>query len=517
MSRVRGFAIALFFLVPAQRCQAASASDLQRFDGVWLADSATCGGYSSLQRVWNSTFTISHGGFVIANLGATDLRGTMAIDPEADPRAINLNVGEFDWSDDVKYPACVLPGIYKLDANQLTVCFQIGPDRKRPTDFVSRDEKTIVLVLRRTGVDFKGFPARVLVTVLDPGGKPALGAELFSFLTDSVAQYVQKINPTPYGLQGITNSEGTTHLPYADIDPLIAWDKGRGLIGIAEMSPASLTKGPLTIELKPQCRLFGTIVCDELAKTKAPIPWTNVYLYHQGVRIASSDSVSGRFEFLVPPGAYLLNAYGSDLRHQNVDITVPAGCSEFQAPPIPLAASRLLALEGHPAPELEGVVGWKGQPVKLADLRGQYVLVDFWGYWCWPCVRAMPVLMALHDRFAGKGLAIIGVHVDLYGEIDAAAKLDQKLVGIRARYWSGRDLPFPIALVSGEPIIGPDGQHARKNAATEYGVLGLPTTILIDRDGKVVGKFDAAGDAKMATEQMEKLLSPAGHGRHSGV
>ena len=43
-------------------------------------------------------------------------------------------------------------------------------------------------------------------------------------------------------------------------------------------------------------------------------------------------------------------------------------------------------------------------------LRGQVVLLDFWGYWCGVCVHEMPALMKLHDEFKDKGLVIIGVH-----------------------------------------------------------------------------------------------------------
>jgi thiol-disulfide isomerase/thioredoxin len=160
-------------------------------------------------------------------------------------------------------------------------------------------------------------------------------------------------------------------------------------------------------------------------------------------------------------------------------------------------------LQGQPAPELAGIVGWKGKPVKIADLRGKFVLIDFWGYWCSPCVYAMPVLIDLHERYADKGLAIISVHVDNFGDVDTAAKLDAKTADIKSSLWGGRELPFPTALSAG--ITTPDGYDGL--AAAQYGVLSYPTTILIDREGKVVGEFAENRDFKSAAAEIEKLLN----------
>jgi thiol-disulfide isomerase/thioredoxin len=162
-------------------------------------------------------------------------------------------------------------------------------------------------------------------------------------------------------------------------------------------------------------------------------------------------------------------------------------------------------LQGQPAPELAGVMGWKGNKATLAELKGKYVLLEFWGFWCGPCVHSMPVLIELHEKFADQGLAIVGVHLDIDGEIDTAAKLDDKIAGFKKDLWKGKDLPFPGALTSGKRV-GEGDERTRGGAAEQYGVLAYPTTILIDRDGKVVGQFHAR-DAKDACEQVEKLLN----------
>jgi thiol-disulfide isomerase/thioredoxin len=264
-----------------------------------------------------------------------------------------------------------------------------------------------------------------------------------------------------------------------------------------------LQKGAATIRLAPQCLLTGTIACDELTKAGKPLGWTNVYLMRNGERLAMCDSNFGHFRFLVAPSEYVLFAYGTCLHKKFVSVTVPCGVSEYQAPPIELNSSRLDALKGHPAPEPAGIVGWKGQAVKIADLRGKYVLVDFWGYWCGPCVGSMPVMIDLQEKYKDKGLAILSVHVDVDGDVGTAAELDEKIAGVKASLWGGRDLPFSTALSRGAQT--PDGYDGI--TAAQFGVLGFPTTILIDRQGNVVGQFSQARDLAAAEGEIDRLFA----------
>src|SRR5207248_8270160 len=63
------------------------------------------------------------------------------------------------------------------------------------------------------------------------------------------------------------------------------------------------------------------------------------------------------------------------------------------------------------APALDGGVKWlNSPPLTLASLKGKVVLIDFWEYTCVNCVRTLPYLKAWHERYADKGLVIIGVH-----------------------------------------------------------------------------------------------------------
>jgi thiol-disulfide isomerase/thioredoxin len=303
-----------------------------------------------------------------------------------------------------------------------------------------------------------------------------------------------------------TGADGTIRLKYERLGNrgLIIHDPANRRMAIASLSPRAVLGGEVAVTLKPECRMTGVVVSEQLKKIGKPVGWTNVYLMQDGRRVADSDSHEGKFEFVVPPGRYELDAYGSDVKGKHVWVTVPAGRKEFTAGPINLAATNLALLQGKPAPELKGVVAWRGKEVKLADLRGKYVLLEFWGYWCGPCVQARPVLIELHVKFADKGLVIVGIHLDSAGEVDTVAKLNEKIAGFRKKLWKGKDLPFPVALTSGKSV-GEDQTKNNGGPAGQYGIYSFPTTVLIDRDGKVVGKFQAR-DIKTATREVEKLL-----------
>jgi thiol-disulfide isomerase/thioredoxin len=214
--------------------------------------------------------------------------------------------------------------------------------------------------------------------------------------------------------------------------------------------------------------------------------------------------MTGSFDFVVPPGEYQLRAYGSTLHPRILTVTVPADRTTFTVDPIDLKLSELTRLKGKPAPEFVNVAGWHGEPIKLSELKGKFVLVDFWGYWCGPCVGAMPVLIELHEKFSDKGLVIVGVHVDGEGEVDTADKLKEKLTHIVKDIWKGKELPFSNALVSGKEE-GEGDQLLRVGTPSIYGILNYPTTILIDREGVIVGQFHA-GDIDSATTKIEELL-----------
>jgi uncharacterized protein (TIGR03067 family) len=491
----------------------AEKSDAERLAGTWLFETASEGRASRLSQVWTSKLTVTGDSFALSHFMELpkDLKGKFVLDPAASPKTIDLSVDEFDLTEaggpSLKIPACTLPGIYKLDGDRLTVCLPLETGVKRPTEFGTTGG-VLLMTLTKAAPGFKEFPKDVTVRVAGPDGKPAAGVTVAGSMSRLQARAEKGTTPDwEYAHPVRTGADGTVTLKFEDLrfNPVVVRDPANKRMAIAPASPVSLQKGELSLALERECRVSGTIVCDELTKAGKPFGWKNVQAMCDGRQVAMCDSLDGKFELLLPPGTYALYAYGSDVKGKLQTVTVPAGRDELTLEPLGLSAAGLALLQGRPAPELDGVVGWRGAKISLADLKGKYVLLEFWGYWCGPCIGHMPVLIELHEKFADKGLAIVGVHLDAGGEVDTAAKLDEKIAGYREKLWKGKDVAFPVALTSGKRV-GEGNERALGGPSGRYGVVHFPTTILIDRDGKVVGEF-LARDAKTAIEQVEGLLS----------
>ena len=146
----------------------------------------------------------------------------------------------------------------------------------------------------------------------------------------------------------------------------------------------------------------------------------------------------------------------------------------------------------EPAPEFEAR-NVDGQPFKLSDLRGRVVLLNFWATWCGPCRNEIPQLNAMERDLAARGFAVVGVTT-----YDDAA-------GVR-RFQ--KDIPQDYEIVLGA-----------EDLASKYGVVALPTTFVIDREGrvraKIIGERDRAGfeAAVLPLLDAPARASNAGEGR----
>ncbi len=360
------------------------------------------------------------------------------------------------------------------------------------------------------------------VKFVDEAGKPVVGA-----LAGVTAYFGHKRHSLPavdesgwqYFTDAKADADGVAHFPDgAQLDHLclVGRHTGRKLIAIEKIDPARFdpekATATCTITMRPECRISGRLRSNDLTKRNRAVGWTNVYLNLAGNRALGCSSEEQTFHFFVPPGEFTLHAYGANVHGVARTITIKPGQRELSMDPIDLPATRLALLQGMPAPEFVGVAGWtNGQPVKLADLKGKCVVLDFWGYWCGPCVHEMPDLFKLYDKYHDQGLEIVGIHIDL-GEdertpVDTADKLDERLAKIRTSVWDGRDVPYPVALIVAKSVpFGPAGvvSKATCQIAADYGVTSYPTLILIDRFGKVVDEFDPANAKNI--ERLEKLL-----------
>ncbi len=112
-----------------------------------------------------------------------------------------------------------------------------------------------------------------------------------------------------------------------------------------------------------------------------------------------------------------------------------------------------------PAPDFT-LKSAEGRNLRLQEQRGQVVLVNFWASWCGPCRQEMPHLNRLYDKYRASGFTLLGVNIDDDAKHGAAT----------AAKWG---LKFPVLL------------DADKQVTKLYDLGAMPSTVLIDRDGKV--------------------------------
>jgi peroxiredoxin len=125
-----------------------------------------------------------------------------------------------------------------------------------------------------------------------------------------------------------------------------------------------------------------------------------------------------------------------------------------------------------------------GRSVSLSDYKGKVVVINFWATWCPPCVREIPRLVRVADTYKDQGLVMLGINTTFQ---DDAAKV--------ARFGRDQNISYPILL---------DSQGA---ASQKYPSHLMPTTYLIDREGKIVHTKVGEVDEAALMEQVEALLA----------
>jgi thiol-disulfide isomerase/thioredoxin len=316
-----------------------------------------------------------------------------------------------------------------------------------------------------------------------------------------------------------TDAAGTATIPLGgssqrifDKFCLVARHAERKLAVVSNIGTAQLDT-PLCVTLLPERIVEGEVFCPELADRGMTIRGISVSVSCEGKTVLDCNSPHPEFRLSLPPGDFEFLIDGQTNTHAiKRPVHVDAGDGPLALGCIELQASNMALLVGQPAPEIPSIIAWKnGSPGTLAELRGKVVLLDFWGYWCGPCVSEMPKLFDLHDKYHGRGLVIIGVHADArYADeppVNSPGELDNLMAERRNALWQGRDFPFPVAMIPSEIMQHRGGKienRAMSAAAERYGVWSYPSYVLIDRQGKVAGQF-RVDDEGIAL--LEKLLA----------
>jgi len=192
------------------------------------------------------------------------------------------------------------------------------------------------------------------------------------------------------------------------------------------------------------------------------------------------------------PMAFLLDttgkvvAEGSGIRGEQLEVAVAHALGlKYDAPaPEPTLAGTLV--ENSVFPDFQAT-DLDGKPMSLANFKGKIVMVDFWATWCPPCRAEAPNIAGVYQKYHDQGFEIIGISLDHPGDQDKLISFTKENKMPWGEYYDGAEGPMKIA--------------------RKYGINSIPTSFLIDGNGKII----AAGPA-LRGEGLEPLVKKAlGH------
>ncbi|HEX9543977.1 MAG TPA: cytochrome c biogenesis protein/redoxin [Pyrinomonadaceae bacterium] len=189
------------------------------------------------------------------------------------------------------------------------------------------------------------------------------------------------------------------------------------------------------------------------------------------------EVVSGVVLILV--GLLVMSGQSTLLMSSKLAAFLPNAEGWIKVKPAPTAAAPATAnFELAPQVQFKTLTG---QPFTLGQLRGQVVLLNFWATWCIPCREEIPVLNAMQHELEGKGLKVIG------------ASLEDTAEGVDAYQKDVTKFEYQV-------LVGSD------DAKAKFGGTPLPTTYLIDRDGRIRQKIIGARDREGWEAAVKPLL-----------
>ena len=149
--------------------------------------------------------------------------------------------------------------------------------------------------------------------------------------------------------------------------------------------------------------------------------------------------------------------------------------------------------ESATAPELAHGDWINSEPLRLENLRGRVVLVEFWTFGCINCRNTLPFVQSWHDRYREKGLTVIGVHSPEFAEERIVENLRRQVASLGISY----------------PVVS-DNDYQTWNA---YNVEAWPTMFLLDKQGRIRWKHVGEGDYDETERVIQKLLAEVRNGK----
>jgi len=324
-------------------------------------------------------------------------------------------------------------------------------------------------------------------------------------------------------LKGATSAaDGSFTLPVSiRRHKVVAMDAGRKR-GALVIIPEGDESKPVEITLQPLTKVHGSLRIHDSGKKPH---WTNVYVEIpedptrplDDFRVTQCSSFEARFETWLPPGKYILDAYGETVAERDeIDIAVQPkpqievtrnsreidlGILELTPRAKDPRRQMIEKAKAHGSwgdytkhvgrePPPWHVVDARGvkKDVQPADFRGKWVLVEFWGLDCAVCLgRDLPNLMKIYREHADQHdkFEIVAFCIDADHDLQSLADLDRRLEPIVKHAWKGQQLPFPV-------LLDPTFTTSRRYGMGLYGYK-----LLIDPSGNLV-----EGDEKTLLEKL---------------
>lgn len=138
--------------------------------------------------------------------------------------------------------------------------------------------------------------------------------------------------------------------------------------------------------------------------------------------------------------------------------------------------------ENHPAPDFELPSLCGGEPIALSSFRGRILVLNFWASWCAPCRLEAPGLRQVSEQYRERGVRLLGVD---FRDADAAGRA----------FVDEFDLTYPS-------VSDRDG-----SLADDYGLIGFPTTFIIDQGGTIRYRFVGYLDYDVLEAALDDVLS----------
>jgi len=129
-----------------------------------------------------------------------------------------------------------------------------------------------------------------------------------------------------------------------------------------------------------------------------------------------------------------------------------------------------------------------GQSISLASLQGKVVIVDFWGTWCPPCVAEIPSFIRLQNEYGPQGFQMVGLNVERVESDEEATKMITQFMQDK-----GMNYPCALAPEAVQQLV-PD-------------LRAFPTTLFIDKSGKVRAKLEGLHDYTLLESLVKVLLT----------